>query len=136
MDKGILTALWAGLYLICCVLGFLPEQQGFSFYAMALVSVAFFVPPFLLLRQAKLQKDGKTVKLVRLLSLLSLGLTTVLLVANFLSVLSASEALGTVLHIALTIVSVPMLSSGTSLLSLFLWACLLFYSISKEKKRQ
>ncbi len=133
MDKGILTALWAGMYILCCVLGFLPEQQGFSLYVLLIVSVAFFVPPFLLLQQAKKQEDQKTVKTVRLLSLLSLGLTTVLLVANFLSVLSSSEALGRVLHIGLGIVSVPMLSGG-GMVSLFLWACLLFASLPRRQK--
>ncbi len=133
MDKCILTALWAGMYILCCVLGFLPEQQGFSFYVLLAVSVAFFVPPFLLLRQAKKQGDGKTIKNVRMLSLLSLGLTTVLLVANFLSVLSSSEALGQVLHIALSLVSVPMMSGG-GMISLFLWACLLFASLPKRPK--
>ena len=135
MDKGILAAAWIGMYILCCVLGFLPEQQGFSLYVMTIVSVCFFIPPFLLLRKAKADQDAKTLRLVRRVSLLSLGLTTVLLVANFLSVLSSSEALGTVLHIALTIVSVPMGSSG-GVISLFLWACLLYASIPGKKKKK
>ena len=134
MDKGILKALWGGMYILCCVLGFLPEQQGFSYWIMLVVSVAFFVPPFLLLRQAREQEDTKTVKLVRTLSLVSLGVTTLLLVANVLSVLSSTEALGTVLYYILAVVSVPMLSSQSWGISLFLWACLLFASLSKRKK--
>lgn len=135
MDKGILKALWAGMYILCCVLGFLPAQQGFSYWVMLVVSVAFFVPPALLLRQARAQEDTKTVKLVRCLSLASLGVTTVLLVANFLSVLSVSEALGTVLYYVLAVLSVPMLCSQSWGISLFLWACLLFSSLPKRKKR-
>ena len=134
MDKGILTALWAGMYILCCVLGFLPAQQGFSYWVLLAAAILFFLPPFLLLRQAKQQNDTKTVKLVRTLSLVSLGLTTVLLVANFLSVWSASEALGAVLYVALTIVSVPMVCSQSWAIALFLWACLLFASLPGKKK--
>jgi hypothetical protein len=135
MDKGILAAAWIGMYILCCVLGFLPEQQGFSRYVMTAVSVCFFIPPFLLLHKAKAEQDDRTLRLVRRISILSLSLSTVLLVANFLSVLSASEALGTVLHIALSIVSVPMGSSG-GIISLFLWACLLYTSIPGRKKKK
>ena len=135
MDKGILAAAWIGMYILCCVLGFLPEQQGFSLYEMSAVSVCFFIPPFLLLRKAKAEQDVKTLRLVRRVSILSLSLTTVLLVANFLSVLSPSEAFGTALHIVLRIVSVPMGSSG-GVISLFLWACLLYSSIPGKKKEK
>ena len=134
MDKGILTALWAGMYILCCVLGFLPAQQGFSYWVLLVTAILFFLPPFLLLRHAKKQNDTKTVTLVRRLSLASLGLTTVLLIANFLSVWSSSEILGTVLYIALTILSVPMVCSQSWGIPLFLWACLLFASLPGKKK--
>lgn len=133
MDKGILAAAWIGMYILCCVLGFLPEQQGFSYYVMVAVSVCFFIPPFLLLRKARSDADMKTLRVVRQISIWSLCLTTALLVANFLSVLSASEALGTALHILLRIVSVPMGSSG-GVISLFLWACLLYAGAPSKKK--
>ena len=135
MDKSIYLALWGGMYVLCCVLGFLPEQTGFSMYVMSAVSLLFFLPPFLLVRKAKAQLYHKTLNLLRRISLLSLGLTTVLLVANFLSVLSPSETLGKVLHILLSLVSVPMMCSGFPLISLFLWACLLSTSKIKTKKR-
>ena len=134
MDKSIYLALWGGMYVLCCVLGFLPEQAGFSLYVMAAVSLLFFLPPFLMVRKAKEKKDFKTLKLTRRICLISLGLSTVLLVANFLSVLSPSETLGNVLHVILSLVSVPMMSSGLPLLSLFLWACLLSISKTKAKK--
>ena len=134
MDKSIYLALWGGMYVLCCVLGFLPEQTGFSLYVMAAVSLLFFLPPFLMVRKAKEKKDFKTLKLTRRICLISLGLSTVLLVANFLSVLSPSETLGNVLHVILSLVSVPMMSSNLPLLSLLLWACLLSISKTKAKK--
>ena len=135
MDKSIYFALWGGMYILCCVLGFLPEQSGFSLYVMAAVSLLFFLPPFLLVRQAKAQNDTKILRVIHKICLLSLGLSTVMLVANFLSVLSPSETLGSVLHIILSLVSVPMMSSGLPLISLFLWACLLITSKTPAKKR-
>ena len=135
MEKSIYLALWGGMYVLCCVLGFLPEQTGFSMYVMSAVSLLFFLPPFLLAHKAKAHADHKTLTLLRRISLLSLALTTVLLVVNFLSVLSPSETLGNVLHGILVIVSVPMMSSGFALASLFLWACLLVSSKIKAKKR-
>jgi hypothetical protein len=134
MDKSIYFVLWGGMYILCCVLGFLPEQTGFSLYVMTAVSLLFFLPPFLLVRKAKEKNDTKTLKLTRRICLISLGLSTLMLVANFLSVLSPSETLGNVLHVILSLVSVPMMSSGLPLVSLFLWACLLSASKTKAKK--
>lgn len=134
MDNGILLALWGGMYILCCVLGFVSPVDSFSRIFMTVLSVLFFLPPALLVWQAKKKKDDKTLRLVRRISGLSLGLTTVTLVANFLSVLARSELVGTVLHWLLGIVSVPMLCSSAWLLSLFCWACLLFASGKKRKK--
>ena len=101
---------------------------------MTVLSVLFFLPPALLTWQAKKKKDDKTLRLVRRISGLSLGLTTVTLVANFLSVLARTELIGTLLHWLLCIVSGPMLCSNAWILSLFCWACLLFASGQKKKK--
>lgn len=134
MDNGILLALWGGMYILCCVLGFVSPADSFSRIFMTVLSVLFFLPPALLVWQAKKKDDPKTLRLVRRISGLSLGLTTVTLVANFLSVLAKSELVGTVLHYLLGFVSVPMLCSNAWLLSLFCWACLLFASGRKRKK--
>ena len=76
--------------------------------------------------------DSHTITLIRNLSALSLGLTAVLLVLNFLTALR-SELLGTVIHYVLVTVSSPMICSGHWAMSLFLWACLLMVSLSKKK---
>ena len=134
MNKKILYALWGGLFILCAGLGFIPEPSGAAGWALTGISVAFFVPPAMLLYQAGRESDRRTQSLVCWLSALSLGLTLALLVLNFLSVLH-SQTLGTVLHHILTIVSAPMIASGHWALSLFLWACLLMVSIRQLRRK-
>lgn len=135
MKKALLKALWIGMYILCCVLGFLNTDDSFSLALMAVMGLLFFVPPVWLLVLARLEGDEPLLRLLRRVSAGALGATTVLLVANFLSVLASTETVGTLLHILLALVSVPMLCSGSWVLSLFLWACLLFASRSGRKKR-
>lgn len=131
MKKQILFALWGGLFLLCAGLGFLPEPAGAG---RVLAALACFAPPAMLLYQAGKDADTHTLMLVRNLSALSLGLTLLLLIVNFLTALS-SETLGTVVHYILAIVSSPMVCSGHWAMSLFLWACLLTVSRSLLKKK-
>lgn len=134
MKKSLLKALWIGMYLLCCVLGFMNTEDSFSLVLMAVMAGLFFVPPIWLLVLARLEQDEKLLRLLRRISAGVLGATTVLLVANFLSVLASTETVGTVLHILLALVSVPMLCSGSWAISLFLWACVLFASHQNRKK--
>ena len=76
--------------------------------------------------------DRETALLIRNLSALSLGVTLVTLILNFILAVS-SEFLGNVLHYILVIVSAPMICSGYWVLSLFLWACLLMVSLKKSR---
>ena len=125
MNQKVLFAFWGVLFILCAGLGFLPEATGW----MTALSVLFFLPPALLLYKG----DKNTVRLVRNLSLLSLGVTLVTLILNFVLAVS-SETLGNILHYVLTIVSAPMICSGFWVLSLFLWACLLMASLKLLKK--
>jgi len=127
MKKKLLYALWGGLFILCAGLGFIPEPEGTLQFILTAASVLFFLPPAMLLHRA----DAAEAKLIRNLSSLSLGLTLVLLVLNFLTALR-SEFLGQVLHYTLVIVSSPMICSGHWALSLFLWACLLMSSLGKS----
>ena len=131
MNKTTLFVLWGGLFLLCAGLGFLP---GPADVLRVLAALACFAPPSVLLYRAGKEGDIHTLKLVRNLSALSLGLTLVLLILNFLTVLR-SEALGTLVHYILVIVSSPMVCSGHWAMSLFLWACLLMVSRSLLKKK-
>ena len=125
MNKKYLFILWGVLFVLCAGLGFQPETSGWTMAA----SVLFFLPPALLLYKG----DRNTVLLVRNLSALSLGVTLVTLILNFVLAVS-SETLGNLLHYVLTIVSAPMMCSGYWVLSLFLWACLLMASLKVLKK--
>lgn len=126
MNNRTLFALWGGLFLLCAGLGFLPE----SVFGL-LASLAFFVPPALLLYRAG--EDRHTILLVRNLSALSLGLTLVFLVLNLMTAF-ASETLGTMVYYILVIVSSPMICSGHWAMSMFFWACLLMMSLKLLKK--
>ncbi len=133
MNKKVLTALWTGLFILCAGLGFIPEPEGTLRILLTLLSLLFFLPPALLLQDAARKQDTHSIQLIRNLSLLSLGLTTVLLILNFLTAL-ASEVVGQILHYVLIIVSSPMICSGHWAMSLFLWACLLTASLRQLKK--
>ena len=130
MNKKILFALWGVLFLLCAGLGFIPEPQGAAKGLMTALSVLFFVPPAVLLYRC----DRDTSLLIRNLSLLSLGLTLVALILNFVLAVS-SEKLGNILHYILTVVSAPMMASGYWVMSLFLWACLLIVALQQLKKK-
>ena len=134
MTKNTLFALWGGLFALCAGLGFVPEPEGALRFVLTCAALAFFLPPAALLYRAGKARDVHTLKLIRNLSALSLGLTLVLLIGNFLTVFR-SEALGTMVHCVLVIVSSPMICSGHWAMSLFLWACLLMVSLSRLKEK-
>ena len=123
MSKKMLYSLWGALFVLCAVLGLLPDA-GIWGIAAALI---FFLPPAMLLYRG----DRETRRLIRNLSALSLGMTALALVVSMLTA-AGSEALGNSLHYVLGIVSVPMFSARYWVLSLFLWACLL---VAAGKKR-
>lgn len=134
MKQSSLFAAWGIGFIICAGLGFIPEPQGAVRIFLSAVSLAFFVPPLLLILDAARTKDSVCLKCIRNLSALSLGLTMLLLIASILTAVR-SESLGIFLHVLLTIVSAPMMASASWALSLFCWALLLVGSISALKKQ-
>ena len=134
MNKTSYYTTWAGISILCAGLSFIPEPAGFLKFLMIALSLAFFLPPAMLLYRAKKERDVFTVKLIRNLSLASLVLTAAVLIISVLSFL-APEWVGNFLHILLILVSVPMVCSQYWVLSLFCWACLLMVSLQLEKKR-
>ena len=133
MNKTSLYTAWAGIAILCAGLSFIPEPAGFLKFLMIVLSLGFFVPPAFLLYRADQQKDIFTLKLMRNLSMASLGLTVAVLIVSFLSFM-APEAVGNFLHILLVLISVPMVCSQTWVVSLFLWACLLMVSLKLLKR--
>lgn len=123
-----LYALWAAMFLLCGGLGFIPEAGGFWKVILMALAVGFFVPGFVILRKGT-QKDGA--RIFRL-SLLSLGTTLLLIILNILSMM-APRWLGNLLHGLLCILSAPMFCGQHWVISLFLWACLLFTALKKRK---
>ena len=132
MKKKSLFPLWGGLFLVCGGLGFVPEPAGVVRWLLTVLSILFFLPPAVLVYQGRKTGDAHLLALIRNLSALSLGLTALLLILNFLTAFR-SEVLGNILHAVLVVVSSPMLCSGYWVLSLFLWACLLTASLSAKK---
>ena len=126
MTNKTLYILWGVLFALCAALGFLPETS----WVTTLLSVVFFWPPVMLLRRGGVD----TLKLIRNLSVLSLALTALLLVVNFLAAVR-SEMLGMLVHCLLVVVSSPMVCSGHWAMSMFLWACLMMVSLSRLKKK-
>lgn len=132
MKQTITWWLWACMYVICVWLGMLGRPGGVGGALYTVASLAFFVPGGLLLYWGLRDGDRKQVKAVRILAAVSLSVTLVTLVLNFVSVLF-SQAVGDALYIVLVVVSSPMISSGYWVVSMFLWACLLTASFLKKK---
>ena len=126
MKEKITWGLWAFFYILCAGLGFAAPQEGFAGGMMTALSLLFFVPGVLLLYWG-------CRKPVRIVAGLSLGLTFLVLLANFAS-LGLSEGMGNFLYGVLILVSSPMVCSGYWVLSLFLWACLLMGSFLKKQR--
>lgn len=134
MKRASLFSAWGIMFSICAVLGFIPASTAAARWLFGGISVLFFLPPALLLKEASDTGDRKLLNTMILISALSLGLTLVLLVCNILAVLR-SDGLGLFLHALLAIVSVPMLSSQLWALSLFCWASILVAGMMVRKRR-
>lgn len=135
MKDNKLFALWGALYILCGLLGFIREPNGFVTAVLVLLAVGFFVPGGVLLYRGYQKNDTAKIKIIRNISLGWLGLTLVLLVVNFLAV-GATELTGDLLYGFLVILTAPMCCGQFWVLSLFLWACLLMVSLSCLKKRK
>lgn len=132
MKKIVLYCIWALFYVICACLGFISEPTQPQATAMTVMAIIFFVPSAVLLFDALRKQDRKLILLLRWISALSLGLTVVMLICNFMTVY-ASQTTGDVMFYILNLVSVPMVCSQHYVLSLFLWACILVCTLPKRR---
>lgn len=121
-------------YLLCTVLGFIPNVQGVWFGLFFLLSIAFFVPGTMLVLHAFSNGDKKTLRATTLISLLSLCLTVILILLNFMTA-QQSSTVGDVFYWLLIVFSTPMICSQVWLVSLFGWAFLLMASLVYLKKK-
>ena len=134
MKNRDLYAIWGGLYVMCALLGCVAAPQGIIKALLLILALTFFVPGGVLLYRAVRSGDRKQVCLIRNISALSLGLTLLALILNFLSV-TASETIGNLTYGLLILVSSPMICSQYWFISLFLWGCLLFAAIRYMPKK-
>ena len=130
MKKSLVYSFWAVLYVLCAALSFVENPEGFGKFLLVATGIIFFLPPFYLVFRARKEKDRKTLKVLRLISICVLSLSLVLIVLNFLSVYFSAYT-GLFLYVLLALFSVPMICSQYWVLGLFLWACLLMVSLEK-----
>ena len=129
MKKSTLYYIWAVLYALCALLSLISTPSAALKAVMVVLGIAFFVPPLLL----RLQNDPKTNRLLFFISLISLLLTFIALLASILSALGSTETMGLIMHYVLLVVGVPGKALGSTAASLFLWACLLFSCLKGRK---
>ena len=134
MKRNVLYPIWGLLYIICVCLGAITERNGAVDVLLTIISIGFFLPGAMLLYGAVRTGDTKTMKTLRLISALSLGLTLLALVGNIMTVMSA-QVWGDVMYVVLIFVSAPMLCCKYWALSLLLWAMLLFASFPRIWKK-
>ena len=119
-----LSVAWAVLYILCAVFGFIPARTDFQLVLEIGLAIGFFVPPAMLLYDAAAKEDSRWIHRIFVLSIVSLALSLLFLVLNFLSIYF-SRGLGNAVYYILNLVSVPMLCFQFWLVSLFGWACLM-----------
>ena len=124
---------WGVLYVLCVALGLLQTTELIIRIALLIISLIFFLPGAMLLYNGLKHGDRKTVLQVRWISIASLVLTLLGLIALFLCAASGSEAAVDIAFEALLVVSAPMVCSQYWVVSLFLWSCLLSASFFKQR---
>ena len=134
MKYKYLYLMWAAMYVLCAVFGFLPEPTGILYWLLFFLSLLFFVPPVWILVEAIRQKNRKQVKAILVLSVTWLALTLVLLVVNFLTV-GATQAVGTAMYYLLTALASPMICSQVWVVPMFCFGCLLTASWQFLRKK-
>ena len=123
---------WGSMYLLCTACGFINVTSGFLSGLFLLFSIGFFIPGGMLLWNGIKNSEHNTVKVVRILSILSLSLTVLMIILNFATARD-SATVGAVMYWILILVSTPMICSQVWVVGLFGWACLLMGSIMKIK---
>lgn len=124
---------WLCLYILCAGLGVMaPYAEGPGKVFMVLTALIFYIPGIYLLVTAIGENNRKMLLRLRLVSVISLALTLVALVAMFASLSETAYEI-------LAVVSAPMQCGQYWALSLFCWAALMMATIpgviiSRKKK--
>ena len=128
MNTKRLYGIWLVAFVICACLGFLPAPAGAAGVLCMILAVVFFVPPVLIVYRSWKNQDWENIRLVRNLAMGSLILTLVILIGNFFT-LTVPEWVGDALYAVLVIVSTPMVCGQIWVISLLLWAALMWSCI-------
>lgn len=128
MFNRIFYTLWAVLFVLCAAFGFIPEPQGAARISLTAMAVVFFMPPAVLVWQAWKTGALQTLRLIRNLCICSLILTLVMLIVTFATI-PASLAVGDVMYYVLVVLSTPMVCGQSWIVSLCLWAALMWTCI-------
>ena len=130
MKQKLIYLLWLFLYIVCVGMGTISEAFLVLNIFQGLFGVLFFVPPVLLVLEGLKKGQGKYLVQIRVISILSLLLTLVFMIANIASVY-ASEAVGNALNQLYILAAAPMHCLPYGFISLFLWACLLMLTFPR-----
>lgn len=130
MKQKLIYLLWLFLYIICVGLGTIVDNILILDIFQGLFACLFFVPPVLLALEGLKKGQRKYLVQIRVISIISLVLTLVFMIANIASVY-ASEAVGNTLNQLYILVSAPMHCLPYGFISIFLWACLLMLTIPR-----
>lgn len=133
MTDRTLYRVWAFLYIVCALLGFIQGAEGFGRALLVMVALVFFLPPAILMVRYVRQQNASGLRLLRNLSLIWLGVTLIMLVLNFISA-GAADITGQSLYGFLILLSSPMICGQYWVISLFGWALILSSSMSFLKK--
>lgn len=126
-----LYIVWAVLYCACVGFSFASPTNAGGKAFLVILSLGFFVPPYILLFQAKKQENRKVIKTLRWISVGVLVMSALLLALNILSVKFSADA-GLTMYVLLAMFAPPLACGQQWALGLFLWACLMM--LTRQKK--
>lgn len=135
MKQKLIYLLWLFLYIICVGLGTIYADILVLQLFQGLFAVLFFVPPVLLVLEGLREGQKKYLVQIRTVSIISLALTLIFMIANIAAVY-ATESVGNTLNQIYILVAAPMHCLPYGFISIFLWACLVmltFPRLWKEK---
>ena len=134
MKQKILYIAWGCMAALCVGLGTIEATNLSLKIPMICLAVVFFVPGAILLYDALEAGDRAGVLRIRWISVLSLSLTLVTMVAFILTAAVGHKA-ADVLYDLLILVSCPMICGQNWLIGLFLWSCLFSASFFKKDRK-
>lgn len=134
MKQKLLYIAWGCMAILCIGLGTIETTDIAVRIAQISLAVVFFVPGAILLYDALEAGDRKGILLIRWISIASLSLTLVAMIA-FILTAAVGHPAADPLYEVLNLVSCPMLCGQYWLISLFLWSCLFSASFFKKDRK-